>query len=126
MVAFALLDHYNAKIKKVFPTNRRVVAMTGLSYRQVQRSTKKFHEYGVIEKMSNKGKNFYKPNVTWKLEDIGKTTTQPSPIDDKPDMASTTQLSPPSKPTSAVDGSQLTNLSTGATAGFAVAMAIAL
>lgn len=100
MVAFALLDHYNAKIKKVFPTNRRVVAMTGLSYRQVQRSTKKFHEYGVIEKMSNKGKNFYKPNVTWKLEEIGQTTTQSSPIDDKPDMGITTALSPPSKPTS--------------------------
>ena len=59
IVAFALLDHYNTRIKKVFPTNRRIVTMTGLSYRQVQRSTTKLHHMKVIKKLSKKGKNFY-------------------------------------------------------------------
>lgn len=89
IVAFALLDHYNTRIKKVFPTNRRIVTMTGLSYRQVQRSTTKLHHMKVIKKLSKKGKNFYEPDTTWQ-----------SPQDDSSVTPTTTALSPPSKPTS--------------------------
>lgn len=89
MVAFALLDHYNSKVKKVFPTNRRITKLSGLSYRQVQRSTKKLHDMKVIKKLSKKGKNFYEPDTTWKS----------FPHDDVV-TPTTTALSPPSKPTS--------------------------
>ena len=42
-VAFALLDHYGNN-QQIFPSNKRLQTMTGLSDRQINRSTSKLHE----------------------------------------------------------------------------------
>ena len=59
IVALILLDHYNDKQQRIFPTNRRLVKLTGLSLRQVQLSTAKLSNRKLITKLSKFGKNHY-------------------------------------------------------------------
>jgi|TARA_R100001509_G_scaffold22355_1_gene11730 predicted transcriptional regulator len=82
MVCFALLDHQGST-GKIFPSNKRLQLMTGLSDRQINRSTKKLHDLDLIHKEKTKGKNFYTPNfhIIDKKYDraVLKTMTPPSP-----------------------------------------------
>ena len=59
-VASAILEHHNTKTRQTYPTNRRLVKITGLSLRQVQHSTAKLHELKLVYKLSIKGKNHFK------------------------------------------------------------------
>ena len=59
-VAYCLLDHYNFKTQQIFPTNKRIIKLTGLSKRQVQNSTAKLNDHNLVYKLSIKGKNHYK------------------------------------------------------------------
>ena len=82
MVAFALLDHYGSK-GEIFPSNKRLALMTGLSDRQVNRSTKKLGDLDLITKEKKKGKNFYSPSFhivdTRYDRPVRKSMTVPSP-----------------------------------------------
>jgi hypothetical protein len=59
-VASAILEHHNTKTRQTYPTNRRLVKITGLSKRQVQHSTAKLHKLKLVYKLSIKGKNHFK------------------------------------------------------------------
>ena len=81
-VALRLLDHYNDKIQKIYPSNRRLVTLTGLSLRQVQLSTAKLDSHNLITKFSKNGKNHYKitPEGYQNYEQpYTSTTNKPSP-----------------------------------------------
>lgn len=81
-VAFALLDHYGNN-QQIFPSNKRLQTMTGLSDRQINRSTSKLHELDMIAKEKKKGKNFYTPTFHNDLPNydraVRQSMTQPSP-----------------------------------------------
>ena len=93
-VAYWLLDHRNDKTKQIYPTNRRLVKLTGLSLRQVQLSTAKLHKHKLVIKLLIKGKNHYKLS-TDTFENYEQTYTSRSFTMNKP--------SPPTKPTINID-----------------------
>jgi len=93
-VAYWLLDHRNDKTKQIYPTNRRLVKLTGLSLRQVQLSTAKLHEHKLVYKLSIKGKNHYKLTE-------GEYQTHANPYTSKPFTMN--KPSPPTKPTINID-----------------------
>ena len=93
-VAYWLLDHRNEKTKQIYPTNRRLVHLTGLSLRQVQLSTAKLHKHKLVIKLLIKGKNHYKLSTdsfqNYEESFVSKTFTMNKP-------------SPPTKPTINID-----------------------
>tara|TARA_Y100001951_G_scaffold33992_1_gene26806 strand:- start:606 stop:1175 length:570 start_codon:yes stop_codon:yes gene_type:complete len=93
-VASAILQHYNNKTKEAYPTNRRLVQLTGLTLRQVQYSTAKLHLYKLVNKLSIKGKNFYELTLD-KFEIYEQTFTSKPFTMNKP--------SPPTKPIINID-----------------------
>jgi hypothetical protein len=93
-VAYWLLDHRNDKTKQMYPTNRRLVKLTGLSLRQVQLSTAKLHRHKLVIKLLIKGKNHYKLS-TDRFQNYEQSFTS------KP--FSTNKPSPPTKPTINID-----------------------
>ena len=84
MICFALLDHMGTT-GKIFPSNKRLQLITGLSDRQINRSTKRLNDLDLIRKVKQKGKNFYTPNFHI--------------IDTKYDTAVLKSRTPPSPPT---------------------------
>ena len=47
-VASAILEHHNTKTRQTYPTNKRLIKVTGLSKRQVQHSTAKLHKLKLV------------------------------------------------------------------------------
>ena len=93
-VAYWILDHYNFKKKEVYPTNRRLVQLTGLTLRQVQYSTAKLLRHKLVNKLLIKGKNHYKLTFD-KFQNYEQTFTS-KPI-------TTNRPSPPTKPIINID-----------------------
>ena len=93
-VAYWILDHYNFKKKEVYPTNRRLVQLTGLTLRQVQYSTAKLLRHKLVNKLLIKGKNHYKLTFD-KFQNYEQTFTSKPITTNKP--------SPPTKPIINID-----------------------
>ena len=93
-VAATILEHHNNKTRETYPTNRRLVKLTGLSLRQVQLSTAKLHEHKLVYKLSIKGKNHYKLTE-------GEYQTHANPYTSKPFTMN--KPSPPTKPIINID-----------------------
>ena len=98
-VAYALLDHHNEKIRQVYPTNRRLKSLTGLSLRQIQLSTAKLHNHSLVHKMSIKGKNHYKLQLQ-EFENYEQAYARKVFTMNKP--------APPTKPITNIDISKIT------------------
>ena len=93
-VAATILEHHNNKTRETYPTNRRLVKLTGLSLRQVQLSTAKLHEHKLVYKLSIKGKNHYKLTE-------GEYQTHANPYTSK--SFTMNKPSPPTKPIINID-----------------------
>jgi|TARA_R100000458_G_C8271337_1_gene246046 hypothetical protein len=93
-VASAILQHHNNKTRETYPTNRRLVKLTGLTLRQVQYSTAKLHLHKLVYKLLIKGKNHYKLTMK-EFQDYEQTFTSKANTMNKP--------SPPTKPIINID-----------------------
>jgi AAA15 family ATPase/GTPase len=93
-VASAILEHHNNKTRETYPTNRRLVKITGLSLRQVQLSTAKLHSHKLVYKLSIKGKNHFKLTEKEFVTHANSYTSKPFTMN-KP--------APPTKPITYID-----------------------
>ncbi len=93
-VAAAILEHHNNKTRETYPTNRRLVKITGLSLRQVQLSTAKLHSHKLVYKLSIKGKNHFKLTEKEFVTHANSYTSKPFTMN-KP--------APPTKPITYID-----------------------
>jgi len=93
-VASAILEHHNNKTRETYPTNKRLVKVTGLSLRQVQLSTAKLHIHKLVYKLSIKGKNHFKLTEKEFVTHANSYTSKPFTMN-KP--------SPPTKPIINID-----------------------